>query len=174
MCFLFFWKNIHPEDRIMLQLRDRHGRQALDGAEYAVLCRFEELLGDPLLQGYALSERRAIVCHHAYLNFGESGDVDLVVAIADWESGPCKKWRHEKMRLDRQEQMNRILRYRETLLRAGRKVTAEIAAREWIEVFAASWRASWERQPDSTPVFFPYLFFNFFCFGAASQGAATR
>ncbi len=136
--------------------------------------RARQLSEDPRLAEYCLSERRAIVCHHFYLNYAAvAGAVDLGETIADWEAGECKPWRHEKMRLDRGEQLRRIERYRERLARVGRRVDLEAAAREWIQRHAASWRSWWERQPDSTPLFFPHFLFNFFACGGNRPSTAA-
>ena len=130
--------------------------------ERSVSSHVRDLMDDPRLDPYSLSERRAILCHHLYLNFAAETEVGLSETLESWEGEACKPWRHQKMALDRREQLRRIRRYRRWLVVCGKAVTLEVAATLWSAKHAARWREWWETQPDSTPLFFPYFFFNFF------------
>lgn len=123
------------------------------------------VLGEPLQDGlrsallasFALSERRAILCHRLYLGFQLQREADLQTALLSWEGGACTAWRREKMRRDCQEQIRQIELHRTELSRLlGQEVSAEAAARDWIQKHAAAWRAWWEQQPESSPVVFPH------------------
>lgn len=130
--------------------------------EGEVSTRVRGLLNDPRLESYCLSERRALLCHHLYLGFVAKAEVALSETIESWEDGACKPWRRQKMALDRREQMRRIRRYRRWLVDCDKVVSLEAAATLWSSKHASRWRDWWETQPDSTPLFFPYFFFNFF------------
>jgi hypothetical protein len=115
-----------------------------------------EALAHPRLARYSPSERRAILCHHAYLASLRPG-LDVEASAATWEAGACHLWRREKMRRDCQEQLQQIEVHRQQLGRAlKREVNPEFAARDWILKHAAAWRVWWEQQPESTPLVFPH------------------
>ena len=123
----------------------------------------QELLNHPLLSRYCPSERRAIVCHHLYLIYQSQAEVALWETVKSWDEGACIPWRREKMRLDCKEQLRHIEEYRLRLSgRSKKEVKPETAACRWIQKYAASWRENWENQAESTPLIFPYFFFNFF------------
>lgn len=122
----------------------------------------ERLLHHESVRSYPLSERRAVLCHYLYLRYQIGPEVTLREGIDSWEGGACKSWRQEKMRIDGRQQLQQIKRHRERLIRErGTEVRPDDAAEDWCTWHAAAWRRQWEEQLDSTPMVFPYFFFNF-------------
>ena len=110
------------------------------------------LLSHPLLREYWPSERRAVLTHRFYLSLETDCEISLEETLMSWEEGPSVSWRREKMRIDGQRQLCEIERHKYFLSqKLGYDVGWEPAAKDWIENYAAAWRAWWEEQPASDP-----------------------
>ena len=104
-------------------------------------------LAHPLLAGYDLPERKAILVHKYYLGLEMRNDPGLDCAIRSWETRYAALWRRQRHLCDCQEQIAEIEIHRTRMIELlGEPVSWEVAAHDWISQYAASWRRQHQSQ----------------------------
>lgn len=102
-------------------------------------------LSHPLLTRYWPSERRAILVHKYFMGLERSCDPAIEEVLESWEENFAHAWRCEKMKRDAQAQLAEIDAHRsEMAAEAGRSITFEEAARDWVYHHEHKWRTRWE------------------------------
>jgi hypothetical protein len=94
---------------------------------------------------YSPAERKAIIDHKYLLGIDMHCDPGLGKAVESWERNYALQWRSQQMRHDAEAQIAEIESYRhELMLRLGREVDFNEAARQWVD----RWGEAWRRQRD--------------------------
>jgi hypothetical protein len=98
-------------------------------------------LNSPLLAGYDLAERKAILVHKYFLGIEHRCDPGLGNAVASWEDHYAALWRKQTHLSDCMDQIAEIELHRSGMISMlGQPVSWEAAAHDWITRFAAQWR----------------------------------